>query len=1215
MPANGQTSPSLWQKAKDFYSTPAGPENNDVFSSQSVDATGAIAYANPSSDVDTAKSKTTSTVATNLIDGYAAADEKNILHNYRSWTYNFTLGAISKAALADPKQLPIDIKKYTVLDSAGKGTKGVISPAGPSKTVLAEANLTSGGVVSDDDADIAFEAQQKIIGIAKDSTLVETYNRESPGRFDLFIDNVKMQTIAAAGSPQSGPAVATNISFDVFEPYSMNGFMEALQVTAKAAGWTDYVTGVYALRVQFQGYLASKGLDAAPEIVPNSTRYFIIKFTQVHIDVTQDGTRYQVEAVPTNQLGFGLTNKLTADVKVVGKTVGEVLKNLSEAINKMSADEASNRKTNKKHNTYEISAPKISTVGSPQDVKAAILKNGTFNEAVHSDIIKAVMNDDLKSPNIFKPVDPAQFKNGGYVGTRQYGADGKAVQGTTSTSATTKVDPNAKAPKADQVVAFAANSLIHECIAAVVRESDYTRGLFKDKLDKAKESTKLLTYFNIRLESDHLEFDEEDNKYCQNYRYILEPYQVHFTEVPGQEQGTHDVGPIRSKIKRTYNYIYAGNNEDVTKFQLKFDNLYFAAVPAKGGNPDSTNPTTGAASPGGAVSMKSQASNANDKQAGADSVATAPKAPNPSSSVGTIDTEASQKLGDPYAIMAKAFHDKVMGNADMIQGTLEILGDPYFLTTGGMGNNNLILADQYITAPGPNNTGKEAPTTQGSLFIDINFRNPVDIGADGMMQFNKNLSFSGIYRIITLVNTFKDGQFTQSLEIIRVPGQIVNNKKTPEKLAPAYKTTAFPGLQVTKDTALATVLRAGIRPSDFNLANLLNRGLPSIGLPGNLSNFTNAISGAVGAATGAVSNVLSQVSGAAGQAAALTNQLGVSPLGGVDALTSGVRLSASGLGGLTSIPNAAAAAVTAAGNQIANIGNIPNAAAGLATNIQNSISAIPGAVVASANNLTQSVTGLVNNAEATVGNLVGDVQNKITALQNTIPTDLTAVGAKLGIDPSVFSGLGASLASKLSAELNEVASLVPSNTNLGDLVTQGVSFASITGEKLKNLPAIQPKDVAPAAIPDPSIAAIAEGNGNVGSLLGGTTNLPDLTDINKIVNPMGGASAAITAGLGNAQAITGAVNAAQNYANQVIGDAAGVVNNIGTMAQNAVSGVMPAGINLGSVESNMANIAALTQNPTAIVNKLETSVAAQFGSLQQSPLAKLVKNSNIQGSV
>lgn len=1211
MPANGQANAkSFWS----YLSADSGPVNNDVFSSQNLDQQGNVINGGGSSDVATAESKTTSTVSSNLIDSYASSDEKNILHKYRSWTYNFTLGALSKAALADPKQLPIDIKKYTVLDSAGKGTKGVATPAGPSKTVLSDANRNR--MMSEEDNEIADAAVQKIIGLAQDSTLIDTYNKNSPGRFDLFIDNVKMQTIAAAGSPQSGPAVATNISFDVFEPYSMNGFMEALQVTAKAAGWTDYITGVYALRIQFQGYLASKGLDATPEIIPNTTRYFIVKFTQVKIDVTQDGTRYQVEAVPQNQLGFGMSNILTADVKVVGKTVGEVLKNLSDAINKMSADEASNRKTNKKHNTYEISAPKISTVGSPQNVKAAVLKStGVFNDAVHSDIIKAVMNDDLKSPNIFKPVDPAQFKNGGYVGARQYGNDGLPLQGTTSTTTTTKVDPTAKAPKADQVVAFAAGALIHECIAAVVRESDYTRSLFKEKLNKAKESTKMLTYFNVRLENDNLEFDEDDNKYSQNYRYVLEPYQVHFTEVPGQEQGTHDVSPIKSKIKRSYNYIYAGNNEDVIKFQLKFDNLYFAAAPAKGGNPPSGgNATAAAAGPNNTTNAKQEATNANDKQAGGNSVATAPRGVDAESARGIADTEAGQNLGDPYAIMAKSFHDKVMGNADMIKGTLEILGDPYFLTTGGMGNNNLVLAEQYMTAPGPNNTGKEAPTTQGALFIDINFRNPVDIGTDGMMKFNENLSFSGIYQIIQLANTFKDGQFLQSLEIIRVPGQIVK-KNSPEKLAPAFKTSPQKGQQVTKDTAAATILRAGIRPSDFNLANLLGRGLPNIGLPGNLSNFTNAISGAVGATTGAVGNILNQVSGAAGQLSAVTNQLGVSPIGGVNALTSGIRLSASGIGALSGVPNAAAAAVAAAGNQIGNIGNIPNAAAALATNVENSIAAIPGAVVASANNLTQSVTGLANNAQAAVGNLVGGVGDRIAALQNTIPTDLTAVGSKLGIDPSVFSGLGSSLASKLSEELTAVANLVPANTNLGDLVGQGVSFASITGDKLKNLPAVQPKDVAPAAIPDPSIAEIAGGNGSVGTLLGGTTNLPDLTDINKIVNPMGGSAAAITAGLGNAQAINGAVNAAQNYTNQVIGDAAGVVNGIGSMAQNTVNGIMPANINLGSVESNMATVANITQNPTVITDKLKTSVASQFGSLQQSPLTKLVQNSNIQGSV
>ena len=691
MPANGQAASGSFLKS--WFATPSGAENNDVFSSENVDLQGNVISGGPAPrDTNTAKSKTTSTnaTATSLIDGYGSATEKNILHEYRSWTYNFTLGALSKASLDNPSLLASDIKKYTVLDSAGKGTKGVSSPKGPSKTVLADANLTSGGVVSDEDADIAYAAQQKIIGLAGDSNLVATYNKESPGRFDLFIDNVKIQTIAAAGSPQSGPAVATNITFDVFEPYSMSGFIEALQVTAKAAGWTDYITGVYALRIQFQGYPNSDSVDVAPKIVPNSTRYFIIKFTRVNIDVHESGTRYQVEAVPQNQLGLGMSNILTADIKVEGHSVGEVLRNFADAINKMSIDEAASRKVHKKHNTYEIAAPKLSTPTSPQNVKSALLKGSkSFNNPAYNDLVNATMNDELKSPNIFKPATPGEFKNGGYIGTRTYGPD--AASATTATTTVTKADPNATLNRSKQVVVFSAGSLIHECIAAVVRESDYTRNLFKDKLKEAKNSNKMLTYFNIRMENDNLEFDEDDNKYCQNYRYILEPFQVHFTQVPGQEQGDHDVGPIKAKIKRKYNYIYAGNNEDVTKFNLNFNNLYFSAVPAKGGNPSSENPITAASSPDNNTEIKQDSSNAGSKAKGASSLATNSIGAAPGSPQGTADTTAGQQLGDPYALMAKAFHEKVMGNADMIQGTLEILGDPYFLTVGAWVDRTCVM--------------------------------------------------------------------------------------------------------------------------------------------------------------------------------------------------------------------------------------------------------------------------------------------------------------------------------------------------------------------------------------------------------------------------------------------------------------------------------------------------------------------------------------------
>jgi hypothetical protein len=267
------------------------------------------------------------------------------------------------------------------------------------------------------------------------------------------------------------------------------------------------------------------------------------------------------------------------------------------------------------------------------------------------------------------------------------------------------------------------------------------------------------------------------------------------------------------------------------------------------------------------------------------------------------------------------------------------------------------------------------------------------------------------------------------------------------------------------------------------------------------------------------------------------------------------------------------------------------------------------------NNLTQSVTGIVNNVQSNVASLVGGVGDKIAQLQNLVKTDVAAIGEKLGIDPSVFSGLDPAFASKITDQLASVAKNVPDNTNLGDLVKQGVSFAQVTGEKLKNLPAIQPKDIAPDAILDPALGAIATVKGNITSLISNASNFPPLTTINGVTNALGAVSAGATAALGNAQAILGSVASAQQMVNNTIGQAVGIANNVGSLAQNTIQGLSSAQALLGSVESNINNISQLTQNVTKTASNLGISVANQFGSLQQSPLTKLVQNNNIQGSV
>ena len=1107
---------------------------------------------------------------------FQAATEKNILNNYRSWTYNFALSAISPQALSNPRLIEGDMKRFPVLNSAGKGTAGIaVSQGGDNRTAGNLKNTTG---------------------------LVDGFNKNSPGRFDMYIDNVEIESTLGAGTKGTGSSTPTNIKFDVYEPYSMNGLIEAMQVAAKAAGYSDYIKGVYALRVQFQGYPDS-ATDAQmrPEIIPMSTRYFTITMTQVDVDVNEQGTRYKIEAAPTSKMAMGLPNKLTSDIKVAGDTVGEVLKNFFDAINDMTEGRMETERGNGKRkpcDTYEISCPKMSTVGSPQNTKAAILK-GTTGTSYTSEIIKAKMLDELKSSEVFQMGDPSKFKNG-YVGT---------TSNSTATNASSNPSTGKLNPKTSTVV-FSQGQQIHDCIAAIVRDSEYTRDLLKpENLKKVKQGNGYITYFTVRTEIDYLPgFDDANNKNYINYRYVLEPYQIHYSTIPGQQLGKVDLKDIKGKIKREYNYIYTGKNVDVLKFSLKFDNLYFSAMPALMGK-SGVDQTANSAAPSNQTDATKEPAPAtrDNANAGENSVPlSSTGASQTANSYQNESTRAGLPQGDPYALMAKNLHQAVLNNVGLITGKLEILGDPYYLVTGGMFNGDLVLKDPKMTVDG------QAPITQGDLYVNINFRNPIDINSTtGLAEFGKApVAFSGVYRTLTLTSSFRGGVFIQNIDVMRMEGQIVG--KESEILAPDGKTTPTPGQQVIKDTAIASILRSGIRPSDFNLANLLQRGLPSVGLPGGVSNFTNSLS----AGTASVGGLLNRVSGAAGQASQLANQLGVSPIGGVNALTSGIRLSAAGLSSLSSVPDLAAAGITAAGSAIDNIANIPDAAVKLAGNTVNSVAALPStlAAAAQANPLVQNVTGLATQAFSQVSGLVGNAKNAITGLQNPIPTDFASVGSKLGIDTSALAGLSPDLASKMATELTQVAKEVPPNTDLGGLKEQGIAFANISRDKLPNLPALQPKVAALGTGINAASSAIASDFGSLKPTLGGLTNLAPLTDLNKVTNPLGGLTAGASGVLQNPQSIFGAVSAANSYANNTIASAAGISNTVGSLSQNAVTGFGPASLGLGSVESNLNSVNSLVQTTQRTTN-LGISVASQFGSLQSSPLTKLVRDNNIEGSV
>ena len=254
----------------------------------------------------------------------------NVLNGYRAVTYNFTLAALNAALINDPKVFESnDWEKYIVLTSKGKGQDYAINPgSGASSTaVAANAELSSDPFLTKRTTIQQIKASQKNIDYLNSVPgIVDGFNKNSPGRFDMYIDNVELEN-AIAYTKKTNASLNTSIKFDVYEPYSINGFTEALHVAAIAAGYTSYVGASFILKMEFIGYPHDVDLPN-PEPIKDATRYFVFGFTGFEVTLTENGTKYNCTGVPFNELPLGKSTTLSQSVTARGSTVEEILVDL-----------------------------------------------------------------------------------------------------------------------------------------------------------------------------------------------------------------------------------------------------------------------------------------------------------------------------------------------------------------------------------------------------------------------------------------------------------------------------------------------------------------------------------------------------------------------------------------------------------------------------------------------------------------------------------------------------------------------------------------------------------------------------------------------------------------------------------------------------------------------------------------------------------------------
>lgn len=681
---------------------------------------------------------------------------QNILNKYRSYTYNFTLAGLKKELVNRPTEYKKDSLDLVILKSGGKGPDAMSSLQYSTKRNTVNEFLNSQS--------------------NNQRTLVEGFNKKSPGRFDLYIENVDISTITSFDD-RTNASLATKIKFEVFEPYSVGGFIEALATAARAAGYLNYAGASFLLKVEFVGYPDNEDLPT-PQKIEGSERYFVIRLTGVQVEVTERGTRYRCSAIPFPEGAFGQPNRLIHPTKIVGNTVKEILDNLTFELGKQIDSDNSSSREEKPRAPCQY---KVKFVEWKENRWEEVSDGGKIGKSAVKELAKSSLYAFNEIPKRsmdvgYKMVDVLE--------------EGKERESSLKESYTAQ---------------FTEGHNITDIIAAIIRDSTYGRNIVKrlsgkstsldktdgsnngDPADKGIDEYGFIDYFLVRTEVENGELDPITRMNTQIYTYVISVYKIMANRIPPFQSSFVDYNKLLKIVNRKYNYIYTGQNTDVIKFNLDLNTLYFQSIPAAMGNSDyDISKNSGVATEDVAIKL------ANSKDINLYKKFDTPIAGQYQTAWGYTVNVPGGRGGalslDPYDVMAINMHQAVINSLNLVSGQLEIVGDPYYLVSTNTVNYGVDSKNEL-----------EINYNIREVQISLEFNNPEDIGPDGFAYFNQNYeAFSGLYRVIEVENSFRNGEFKQILKLVRIPGQIrdgytanFNKLVTGKKIAPTFKATPY----------------------------------------------------------------------------------------------------------------------------------------------------------------------------------------------------------------------------------------------------------------------------------------------------------------------------------------------------------------------------------------------------------------------------------------
>ena len=700
-------------------------------------------------NVDIAQSLKAQSIRTTTTKVDVAPPYPNILNIFASYTYIFTLSALTDDEINFP-------------DSTYRAT-------GPETIICKSANG-------------------------------DPYNRIQTeyGQFDFFIDNVNIKSLIAWDKKTQNTSMMES-TFTVTEPFSMGMFMQSIAVATERSGHNSFSEAPFLLTIEFKGFTEQNEVIDLPEL----KKYIPIILREISMNVTGKGSTYKIAATPWNDKAHSdRYTKFKTDVSIMGKTVQEVLQTGENSLQKVLNDF---QKLQVKDGTTNV--PDQIVILFPTDITSASAgSNSGANQRESSATATANPSTTTNKSSIFEKLGVSEVSIGSVTNLVQDPNNCNAVGKSSMGYSTVKKGdtPYAKEERSYDVntntwistapdtslgsLQFKQGSDIITCINQVILQSDYARQALKKEqitdegmLPQWRVDTEL---YQIPSEANYAKTGTKPRLVV--YRVV--PYLVHAGKFMPPNTPAPGLDNLKKQAIKEYNYIYTGKNLDILDFDITINNIFYTKFSATNNNKSQD--------------IKQQANNSNVDGA---NVETPPLEGQKNKSgsvgtktlpVGTITSSDRQGGGGEETVetrVARQFFEAVTESADVTELDMKIMGDPYYLGDSGLGN--------YSSA---NTTGLMNMTDTGSIdyqtsecHIIVNFRTPIDINqSTGMYDFGDSkilMNYSGLFKVQHIDTTLAGGKFLQSLHLIRIGMQEAAEKNR------ADYANKFPGAEVQAD--------------------------------------------------------------------------------------------------------------------------------------------------------------------------------------------------------------------------------------------------------------------------------------------------------------------------------------------------------------------------------------------------------------------------------